>query len=168
MNAFEDDNDSINVDIITYRDETIANQLTTENLRNPASMQPPRLAPSEVRRYVLTCIDEEAISFLTKNTLMPSTSGVTSRISSMWSYLRGSNASNDVERSDANSAQVSGWYASLPVASYRAIVQPSLELPQVNPLYKMQKYQYMYGLGFSAANSIADGKIWDSIVKTVR
>ncbi|KAI9489556.1 carotenoid oxygenase [Zychaea mexicana] len=166
VNAFEDGRDNINVDIVCYRDDTIAHQLTTHNLRNPGEMKPSRLAPSEVRRYVLSSIDEETISFMANNSMLPSTASITSRISSMWGYVRGSNAqANDVESSAGPSAAAAGWYATLPVTSYGKLVQPSIELPQVHPLYKMHKYKYLYGLGFSAASSIGDGKIWDAIVK---
>ncbi|KAI8140808.1 retinal pigment epithelial membrane protein-domain-containing protein [Fennellomyces sp. T-0311] len=167
VNAFEDDRGNVNVDILCYRDDTIAHQLTTHNLRNPADMKPPRLAPSELRRFVLSNLDEETITFMANNSMIPSAASVTSRISSVWGYLRGSNsAANDVE-SSAPSAAPSGWYATLPVASYGKLAQPSIEMPQVNPLYNMHRYKFMYGLGFSAASSIGDGKIWDSIVKVV-
>lgn len=149
-----------------YKDDTIAHQLSTHSLRNPSEMKPSRLAPSEVRRYVLSNLDEESISFMASNSMIPSTASVTSRITSVWSYFRGTaNTNADVESSMTSPA--SGWYANLPEASFTKIIQPSLELPQVNPLYSMHKYKYLYGLGFSAASSIADGTIWDSIVKAV-
>ena len=170
VNAYEDGRDNINVDIVCYRDDTIAHQLTTQSLRNPADMKPSRLAPSEVRRYVLSSIDEETISFMANNSMLPTTSSITSRISSMWGYVRGSTpqATNDVESSTGPSTAAAGWYATLPVASYGKLAQPSIELPQVNPLYKMHSYKYLYGLGFSASSSIGDGTVWDAVVKMVR
>lgn len=146
MNAFEDDRDNIYVDMICYHDDTIAHQLTTENLRNPNSMNPPRLASSELRRYVLHTV---------------SYSGGNKRASG------GSRLSGIFRRSTASGAGGGGSYAWMPEASYDRWLQPSLELPQVNPNYKMHSYTFLYGLGFSAVSSITDGKIWDSIIKAV-
>lgn len=165
MNAYEDGHDNINVDILCYKDATIAHQLTTENMRNPSEMKPSRLASSELRRFVLSNIEDESLSYLTNNSILPTASGVASRVSSMWSYLRGTNATTDVENSTAQpSAAAAGWYATLPVASSGQLVQSSMELPQVNPLYRMHRHKYVYGVGFSEES---DGKIWDSIIKTV-
>ncbi|CDH59175.1 betacarotene-monooxygenase [Lichtheimia corymbifera JMRC:FSU:9682] len=164
VNAYEDGHDNINVDILCYKDATIAHQLTTENMRNPSEMKPSRLAPSELRRFVLSNIEDESLSYLTNNSILPTASGVASRVSSMWSYLRGTNATTDVENSTAQpSAAAAGWYATLPVASSGQLVQSSMELPQVNPLYRMHRHKYVYGVGFSEES---DGKIWDSIIKT--
>lgn len=166
MNAFEDEHGNVCVDMICYADDTIAHQLSTNNLRNPSEMKPPRLAASEVRRYMLPNIEEETINFMANNnTIMSSISNLSARISSVWSYFRGTtNNNNDVESFAYNASAPAGWYASYPVASFGKLVQASMELPQVNPIYKMHSYQFVYGLGFS---SIEDGKIWDSIVKVV-
>ncbi|KAG0173544.1 hypothetical protein DFQ28_002152 [Apophysomyces sp. BC1034] len=162
INAFDDERDNIFVDIVCYPDATIAHQLTTQNLRNPSTMEPRRLACSEVRRYKLGRVDEAKSIFSANNTVMPSTTSVTSKVSSVWGYLRGSSATDEEQRVGAIGT---GWHSWMPVASFEKRVEPSLELPQVNPNYKMQKYTYMYGLGFSATSAITDGRIWDSIVK---
>ncbi|KAI8379059.1 carotenoid oxygenase [Radiomyces spectabilis] len=161
VNAFEDENNNVFVDIVCYPDDTILHQLTTESLRNPNNMNPPRLMPSEVRRYLLPSVEEEHATYLANSTSLSSASTVTSRISSMWSYIRKSEKETKNRAVDTNK-----WYAWMTVASYEKLVQPSLELPQINPYYHLRKYSYMYSLGFSASSSIRDGEIWDSIVKT--
>ncbi|KAI8149736.1 retinal pigment epithelial membrane protein-domain-containing protein [Fennellomyces sp. T-0311] len=141
VNAFEDDSDNIYIDMICYPDDTIARQLTTESLRNPASMRPQRLGASEVRRYVL-------------HTVTQTGSRQSGRTNNGNSGLFGA-----FKRSSAGSDN------GLSHADYHELLQPSIELPQINPIYKMHNYTYLYGLGFSASSSIADGKIWDSIIK---
>ncbi|KAI9316084.1 retinal pigment epithelial membrane protein-domain-containing protein [Dichotomocladium elegans] len=173
VNAYEDGNDNVICDIICYRDDTIAHQLTTHNLRNPSEMKPSQLAPSELRRFVLSNIDDESLAYLTNYSILPSAASVTTRVASVWNYIRGSSvepSQDDVEHSAASAAATSaGWAAGFPVAACGKLIQPSMELPQVNPLYKMHRYQYVYGVGFSAAvaaeGSMANGQIWDSIVK---
>ncbi|KAI7858508.1 retinal pigment epithelial membrane protein-domain-containing protein [Circinella umbellata] len=155
INAFEDDNDNIYLDMICYTDDTIAHQLTTENLRNPNNMQPSRLAASEVRRYVLNTVsyysnpkNRQQAAAAAANT------NTTTRNSGFFSAFK---------RSSSNTTSSS--YSSLPETGYEKLLPPSIELPQVNPNYKMHHYNYLYGLGFSATSSIGDGKIWDSIIK---
>ncbi|KAI9496647.1 retinal pigment epithelial membrane protein-domain-containing protein, partial [Zychaea mexicana] len=144
VNAFEDDNDNIYLDMICYPDDTIAHQLTTENLRNPSNMRPLRLAASEVRRYVLN-----TVSYYSTGRNRQSASNGNSGL--FGAFKRSSNAGSS--------------HSSLPEAGYDKLLPPSMELPQINPNYKMQNYNFLYGLGFSASSSIADGKIWDSIIK---
>lgn len=143
MNAFEDENDNVYVDIICYPDDTIAQQLMVEGLRNPTQMKPPRLAASELRRYVLHTVS-------VTGSRHPSTVSGNSGGGLFGAFRKTTPATN-----------------SIPEASYNKWLQPSLELPQVNPNYKLHAHTFMYGLGFSASSSIADGQIWDTIIKAV-
>ena len=143
--------------MICYTDDTIAHQLTTGNLRNPNNMQPSRLAASEVRRYVLNTVsyysnpkNRQQAAAAAANT------NTTTRNSGFFSAFK---------RSSSNTTSSS--YSSLPETGYEKLLPPSIELPQVNPNYKMHHYNYLYGLGFSATSSIGDGQIWDSIIKMV-
>ena len=61
VNAFEDDNGGIQLDIVCYADDTIAHQLTTYNLRNPKQMNPSHLAKHEIRRFNLANVQEESM-----------------------------------------------------------------------------------------------------------
>lgn len=174
INAFETEgSDTVYIDMVCYPDDTIARQLTTEFLRNPTTMKPSRLMASEIRRYQLANIGEENLSYLTNNSLIPSKNSVSTRITSVFGLFKKSptpaavadnleygNSNNDVEHSNR-------WYSWMPVASFDKRVQPSIELPQINPKFKMYKHTIMYGLGFSASSSLQDGAIWDSIVKVV-
>ncbi|KAI8085398.1 retinal pigment epithelial membrane protein-domain-containing protein [Thamnidium elegans] len=170
INAFEKDgSDTVFIDMICYPDDTIARQLTTEFLRNPGAMKPSRLMASEVRRYQLANIEEENLCYMTNNTLIPSKNSVTTRISSMFGLIKKPtpSAADNLEYGDNgnNASHANKWYSWMPVASFDKRVQPSIELPQINPKYKMYKHTIMYGLGFSASSSLQDGAIWDSIVK---
>lgn len=165
INAFEDDRDGVYLDMICYPDDTIARQLTTEYLRNPSTMQPSRLVASEVRRYLLANIEEEKITYMANNSLIPSKTSVTTRIFGLFGKKQ-TPASSDLEYNNQDQ-DTNKWYSWMPIASYDKRVQPSIELPQINPKFSMYKHTIMYGLGFSAASSLKDGAIWDSIVKTV-
>ncbi|KAI8075388.1 carotenoid oxygenase [Gilbertella persicaria] len=165
INAFEDDRGNVFLDMICYPDDTIARQLATEFLRNPDKMEPSRLVASEVRRYKLTNIEEESINYMANNGLIPSKNSVSTRISSVFGMF-GNNKRSSLPQSEAYSENAKKWYSWMPIASFDKRVQPSIELPQINPKFKMQKYSFMYGLGFSASNALKDGAIWDSIVKT--
>jgi hypothetical protein len=172
INAFEvDGSDTVYIDMICYPDDTIARQLTTEFLRNPATMKPSRLLASEVRRYQLANIEEENLVYLTNNTLIPSKTSVSSRITSVFGMFKKSTATTATaaaaEYGENGNEHANKWYSWMPVASFDIRVQPSIELPQINPKFKMYKHNIMYGLGFSASSSLKDGAIWDSIVKIV-
>ncbi|KAI8982015.1 retinal pigment epithelial membrane protein-domain-containing protein [Mycotypha africana] len=162
INAFEVE-DHIMLDLICYADDTIARQLTTEFLRHPEKMNPSRLVPSEVRRYVLANVEEENINYLTNNSLIPTKNSVTSRLFGMFG---GGGGGNKKAESSSSPAAVNKSYAWMPIATYDKRIPPSIELPQINPNYAKYKYTFMYGLGFSAASSLKEGAIWDSIVKT--
>jgi hypothetical protein len=169
VNAYEDDRDNIFIDMICYPDDTIARQLSTESLRNPGNMKPSRLVSSEVRRYMLANIDQERVNYMANNTMIPSKTSVTTRISSMFGYFKGGkNTTHELEYGNTRSgSEPSAWCAWMPVAAYDKRVQPSIELPCINPSFRMKKHTFMYGLGFSASSALQDGAIWDSIVKTV-
>jgi hypothetical protein len=190
VNAFEDvtqRGNNVYVDMICYSDDTIAHQLTTGSLRHPETMHPSRLATSEVRRYALINIEEEHLAYLANQSSLPgggsnkvsgSSAGISGRFSSVFgNMLRGNSVKKQSipgaaaatttsmgNGADDNKSSVYSW---MPLATYELLVQPSLELPQINPDYNMHNYKFMYTLGFSAATSIMDGQIWDSIVKTV-
>lgn len=166
INAYEDDRGNVLLDMICYPDDTIARQLTTEFLRNPNAMKPSRLVASEVRRYMLANVEEEGLAYMTHNTTIPAKNGVTTKFFGLF----GSNRKQAPVTNDTvyNAGSTNRWYSSLPVASFDKRVQPSIELPQINPRFSMYKHTIMYGLGFSASSSLKDGAIWDSIVKTVR
>lgn len=173
INAFETEgSDTVYIDMVCYPDDTIARQLTTEFLRNPTTMKPSRLLASEIRRYQLANIGEENLSYLTNNTLIPSKNSVSTRITSVFGLFKKAPspaAADNLEYGDSNNGvgQSNRWYSWMPVASFDKRVQPSIELPQINPKFKMYKHTIMYGLGFSASSSLKDGAIWDSIVKVV-
>lgn len=155
VNAFEDVHGNIVLDMVCYQDDQITLQLSTDNLRHPESMG--KLAFSEVRRYTLNHPQHEARTvYLANNSFIPSAVSITSRIGSLFNMVTGS----------ANSpVGASGWHAWMPVVQHERLVESTLELPCINPNYKMKQHTYVYGLGFSATSSIGEGKIWDSITK---
>jgi torulene dioxygenase len=73
INAFEDEIDGIQVDMVCYDDDTIARQLTLDKLRNPSQMG--QLQKGEVRRYELLRLGEERtkITVLAPGAYQPST-----------------------------------------------------------------------------------------------
>ncbi|CAG8578316.1 11807_t:CDS:2, partial [Racocetra persica] len=79
INAFEDDNDNLYLDIACYENSDILNDLELENLRKGLSK---RLQMAEVRRYVLQNIKQESLKFakLPQATRMGSLQMVTSMI----------------------------------------------------------------------------------------
>ncbi|GAN07383.1 carotenoid oxygenase [Mucor ambiguus] len=157
-NAFEDVHGNVVIDMVCYENDAITQQLSTENLRHPETMG--RLASSQVRRYTLNQPQQDAHkTYVANNSFIPSAISITSRIGSVWNYVSG--GSNQPE----NAVGSSGWHAWMPVIGFDTLVESTLELPQVNPNYKMKNYTYIYGLGFSATSAVQEGKIWDSITK---
>ncbi|KAJ1977089.1 hypothetical protein H4R35_002440 [Dimargaris xerosporica] len=58
VNAFEDSDDNVYLDLVAYTDDSLLRHLTLDNLRNPlGSVQSP---PSELRRYLLANVRAEA------------------------------------------------------------------------------------------------------------
>lgn len=160
VNAYEDVHGSIVIDMVCYDDDLVLSQLATEILRNPNHMG--RLKFSDLRRYVLNNPQRESHDiYVANNSFIPSAVSVTSRISSVWNYVTGS--SNQPE----NATGSSGWYAWMPVIGSEKLAETALELPQINPNYKMQKHSFVYGIGFNPGSHVGDGKIWDSIIKIV-
>ncbi|KAG1494874.1 hypothetical protein G6F46_005827 [Rhizopus delemar] len=153
INAYEEQ-DTIYLDMICYPDDTIARQLTTHFLRQPAKMEPSRLMGSEIRRYKLTRLEDEHIAYLSHKPAK-------SRLSSILNVFKTDTATQTKYSETADNR----WYSWMPTAPYDQRVPPSIELPQINPHFKMYKHTMMYGLGFSASNSLKHGAIWDSIVK---
>ncbi|CAO3671571.1 unnamed protein product [Rhizopus microsporus] len=152
VNAYEDVHGNVVVDLVCYEDDKIVHQLSTENLRDP-NMD--RLPSSEIRRFVLSNPRQEANKiYLANNSYIPSTIGITSRIGSVWNYITGQSHLPE------NATGSSGWHAWMPIIKYERISDTVIELPQVNPHYRMRKYSFVYGLG-----NTGNSKIWDSIVK---
>ncbi|CEG82646.1 hypothetical protein RMATCC62417_16690 [Rhizopus microsporus] len=154
INAYEV-NDTIFLDMICYKDDTIVRQLTTQYLREPHTMKPSRLLGSEVRRYRLSHLEDEHVTYLSKR---PAKSRFSLPLFKVFK--------NDTTQTKYSENATNRWYSWMPIATYEQRIQPSIELPQINPNFKMYKHSIMYGLGFSASNSLKDGAIWDSIVKT--
>ncbi|KAI7899030.1 retinal pigment epithelial membrane protein-domain-containing protein, partial [Cokeromyces recurvatus] len=167
INAYEEQ-DTVFVDMICYPDDTIARQLTTHYLRHPQEMKPSRLVASEVRRYVLTNIEEEHINYMANYNNISKTP-IKNRLSSVFSMFSNKKSTQPEENNTSSyysETTANKWYSWIPIASFNKRIQPSIELPQINPNYKMRPYTFMYGLGFSASSSLKEGAIWDSIVKT--
>ncbi|CAO3676973.1 unnamed protein product [Rhizopus stolonifer] len=152
VNAYEDVHGNITVDLACYENDAILHRFATEAMRDP---EMERLPPSDIRRFVLTNPRQEASKAYTdNNSYVPSTVSITSRVGTVWNYVTGQ--SNHPE----NATGASGWHAWMPVVKYERLSEATLELPQVNPAYKMHKYSFVYGLGNTGNN-----KIWDSIIK---
>ncbi|KAG1450798.1 hypothetical protein G6F46_008310 [Rhizopus delemar] len=152
VNAYEDVHGNVTVDMVCYEDDTIVHRFATEKMRD-ADME--RLPSSEVRRFVLANPRHEANKiYLDNNSYIPSAISVTSRIGTVWNYVTGQAGQPE------NATGSAGWHAWMPVVKYERISEATLELPQVNPLYKMRKYSFAYGLG-----NTGNSKMWDSIIK---
>ncbi|CAO3633186.1 unnamed protein product [Cunninghamella blakesleeana] len=158
VNAFEDNNGQIFVDIVTYNDDAIAYHLTTDQLRDTSSAKP--LPSSQLRRYLLHNLDAAASSFVNnQSSYIPSISSVTSRMSYLWNYVSGSSGSsvnnnNNNQNNNNNNNELdieqyndtTGWYSWMPIATY-SVIGNDLELPIINSNYEMKKHNFIYGLG---------------------
>ncbi|KAI7888680.1 carotenoid oxygenase [Mucor mucedo] len=157
VNAYEDVHGSIVIDMACYDDDRILSQLATESLRNPKEMG--KLQPAQIRRYILGNPQREAHDvYVANNSFIPSAVSITSRIGSVWNYVTGSSYAPE------NATGSSGWHAWMPIVTFEQLAEATLELPQINPNYKMQQHAFVYGLGFHQG-SHEEGKIWDSIIK---
>ncbi|KAI8382481.1 carotenoid oxygenase [Blakeslea trispora] len=160
-NAFEDIHGNVVVDLVSYQDDKITQQLSTEMLRQPEQMG--RLASAELRRYTLKQPQHDAHqAYIANNSFIPSAVSITSRVGTVWNYVTGNTHLPE------NATGSSGWHAWMPVVDYEKLTDVSLELPCVNPDYKMKPYSFVYGIGFKDTVSslpVPEGKIWDSIVK---
>ena len=167
VNAFEDENGGIQLDIVCYPDDTIAHQLATANLRDPKSMDPAHLARHEIRRFYLANVQEESVSFFANNSVSSAGTTISDRASSVWSFIKGRVSTpkeNDIE-SDVHS---SGWAAAIPKAAEEIVMPVPLELPQVNPSVKGHVYNFVWGLSVApTGDSNTEGKMWNCIVKAV-
>ncbi|KAI8098951.1 retinal pigment epithelial membrane protein-domain-containing protein [Halteromyces radiatus] len=177
-NAFEDDNGQIFVDIVTYKDDTIAHHLMTDRLRDTTSASP--LPMSEVRRYLLHNLNAAQSTFVNNQSYIPSVNSITSSMSSLWNYVRGnSSTGNNGSSSDVGDVEKplneNGWYQWMPIATFTKLGQ-DLELPTLHPSYKLKKYTYLYGLGVTSESDISNDmennrgdngrpSYWNSIVK---
>ncbi|KAI8379443.1 carotenoid oxygenase [Radiomyces spectabilis] len=160
VNAFEDERDNVVVDMIAYPDDTIAHQLTVDNLRHPENMTPSSLTTSEFRRYHLANLSHASTVYTNNNGYIPTASSLTGRISSLYGYLRGT-TTQDIGKTIPMGA--TGWASWMPQATFTTWTDPGIELPQVNSKYHRQQYTYLYGLGFSSSSSKT---MYDTIVKT--
>lgn len=152
VNAYEDMQGNIVLDIVCYNDDTIVQQLSIDNLRRPDI----QLDKGQVRRFVLERPEHEAHkTYVNNNSFIPSAISITSRIGSVWNYMTGGS------KQPENATGGSGWYAWMPVIEYEKLVDTTLELPQVNPNYRMKPYTFVYGLNSE------DDSMWNSIVKIV-
>ncbi|KAM3579319.1 hypothetical protein VKS41_008179 [Umbelopsis sp. WA50703] len=163
VNAFEDDNGGINIDIVCYPDDTIAHQLSTNNLRNPKLMNPAHLAKHEIRRFYLADVQEESVNFFSNNAI--STSSITGRASSVWSFVK--NAVGRPREVDIESdRQTASWAAAIPRAREEVLLVQPLELPQVNSSVKQRAYNFVWGLSVGpTGDANTEGKMWNCIVK---
>jgi torulene dioxygenase len=167
VNAFEDDNGGINLDIVCYSDDTIAHQLTTANLRDPKSMDPPHLAKHEIRRFYLANIEEESMSFFSNNAVSSVSSTIGDRASSVWSFIKG-RVSKPREADIESDSVSSGSGATIPKAAEEIVLPIPLELPQVNASVKGRVYNFVWGLSVApTGDSNTEGKMWNCIVKAV-
>ncbi|RCI02924.1 hypothetical protein CU098_005962 [Rhizopus stolonifer] len=156
INAFEDMHGNVVVDLVCYQDDRITQQLSTEVLRQPETLDLPF---AQLRRYVLQQPQHEAHqTYLANHSFIPSAVAITSRIGSVWNYVTGNTYSPE------NATGASGWHAWMPVVEYEVLTDASLELPVVNPTYKMKSYGFVYGLGFKTP-SVEQGTLWNAIVK---
>ncbi|KAI9279290.1 carotenoid oxygenase [Sporodiniella umbellata] len=152
VNAYEDVHGNIVLDMVCYEDDAIVHCFATEAMRDPEMK---RLPPSEARRYVLSNPRQEASQiYLNNNSYIPSTISITSRVGTVWNYVTGQ--ANHPE----NAVGASGWHAWMPTVKHERLSDAVIELPQINPFYRMQKHSFVYGIGNTKGN-----KIWDSIIK---
>ncbi|CAO3594496.1 unnamed protein product [Absidia cylindrospora] len=150
------------MDIVTYKDETITTYLETDNLRD--STPTSSLPHSEVRRYLLNNLDAAQATYTDHQSYLPSINSITSSMSALWNYTRGSDVNDNEENTN-------GWYIWMPVAISTVLGQ-DLELPALHPSYKMNDYTYLYGLGVADEGNSDNGQqrrkrpnYWNSIVK---
>ncbi|CAG8679223.1 34921_t:CDS:2 [Gigaspora margarita] len=140
INAFEDDNDNLYLDIACYDNSDILNDFELENLRKGLSK---RLHMTEVRRFILRNIQQESTKFAT----IPQPSRRGSLLTSLF-WSRSTN-------------QDSPW----PIADYVRCADSTLELPRINPRFQRLRYRYVYGIGLSAKAAGQENQIWDSLIK---
>ncbi|RUS20826.1 hypothetical protein BC937DRAFT_94291 [Endogone sp. FLAS-F59071] len=163
INAFEDESDSLILDIACYDDATIAYQLSLPSLRNPAEMHPARLSPSQIRRYTLAQLASESERFAANNSYIP-TNSILSLVGMGGSSTPVSDDVAGKEKKQSVSI-AAGWYGWMPETVYEIVAEGGLELPQVNPRFRLHRYRYLYGVGLSERAISEPGRIWDSIVK---
>jgi hypothetical protein len=154
VNAFEDAQANVVLDMVCYDNNAIAQQLSIENLRKPDA----KVEKGHLRRYVLARPDHEAHQvYLANHSFITSAVSITSRIGTVWNYMTGSSALS------SNATGTSGWHAWMPVVEYELLLSDTgLELPQLNPNYKMKPYSFVYGTSSGKNNTV-----WNSIVKIV-
>jgi len=111
INAFEDDDDNIYIDIACYEDSAITNYLTLENFRQGFLVDMPL---AEIRRFVLTNIQLESIKF----TNIPQATQREVLQNTVANLFR------------ARTANTQGDTQSYPIANYSRCADSTLELPR--------------------------------------
>ncbi|RGB38290.1 carotenoid oxygenase [Rhizophagus diaphanus] len=142
INAFEDDDDNLYLDIVCYDNTEICYDLSLENLRTGLVVELPL---AEVRRYVLQNIQVESIKF----SKIPQATQLETLQNTVVGLFK----------------NVQPVTYPLPVANYVRCLDSTLELPRINPKFHGQKYRYVYGIGLSARAATQNGQIWDSLIK---
>ncbi|CAG8540977.1 10680_t:CDS:2, partial [Acaulospora colombiana] len=109
INAFEDDDDNVYLDIVCYDTVDVIYDLTLENLRHGLTIG---LPTAEVRRFVLQEVQRESMKFA-KNSQAAQTDGAQNLLTSMFSR-------------NPTYQQAPSW----PIANYVRGVDTVLELPR--------------------------------------
>ncbi|CAI2186466.1 9229_t:CDS:2 [Funneliformis geosporum] len=143
INAFEDDDDNLYLDIVCYDNTDICYDLSLENLRNGLVVELPL---AEVRRFVLQNIQIESVKF----SKMPQTTQLETLQNTVVSLFR-----------NVSYQSIHPW----PIANYVRCADSTLELPRINPKFHGLRYRYVYGIGLSAKAATQEGQIWDALIK---
>ncbi|CAG8543312.1 10958_t:CDS:2 [Ambispora gerdemannii] len=146
INAFEDDEDNVYIDIASYENDEILNFLNLRELREGFIKQLPL---AEIRRFALLNIELESVKF----DAQPQASQV--------EILQNTVSTLFTKRTPENQTSIYPY----PIANYVRCSDSALELPSINPYYQRLRYRYVYGIGFSAKAAGQVGQIWDSLVK---
>ncbi|KAL1920081.1 uncharacterized protein VTP21DRAFT_1227 [Calcarisporiella thermophila] len=155
INAFEDEQDNLHLDLVCYETDAIAHQFVTEHLRDPNGMGQ-RLAMPEIRRYSLTDL-HRASELLTRIN-----AATQSKTGSFFRMFKSATSRLTPEQQRAAAREEYGW---MPEARDMRATDSTLELPRVNPKFQGRPYKYIYGIGLSPKAATNPGHIWDSIVK---
>ncbi|CAG8683857.1 6652_t:CDS:2, partial [Funneliformis caledonium] len=143
INAFEDDDDNLYLDIVCYDNTDICYDLSLDNLRNGLVVGLPL---AEVRRFVLQNVQIESLKF----SKMPQATQLETLQNTVVSLFR-----------NASHQSINPW----PIANYVRCADSTLELPRINPKFHGKRYRYVYGIGLSAKAATQEGQIWDALIK---
>ncbi|CAG8635266.1 6434_t:CDS:2 [Ambispora leptoticha] len=146
INAFEDDEDNVYMDIACYDNDEICHTLNLNQLREGYIQELPL---TEIRRFVLQSIELESVKFEAQ----PQASQV---------EILQNTVSNLFSK---RTPETQSSYYPYPIASHVRCSDSTLELPSINPHYQRLRYRYVYGIGLSEKAAGQRGQIWDSLVK---